>query len=337
MVINFRRKAFNLCTETENVSIQSYSPKPTMVLSQEQVNSMCSKEEYDTLAFGDVEYRALNKLRNSRIQDAFSGELSILVDRDKFCKLCLSENLIRYSNAEEDKKLITANECKEFLRSHSMKVSGKKEELVQRIEVVAPCFWGNKHYIITDKGMSFLRRHWHQRALNNVKTEQDIHNLKLSKYQISESEFNIAKTKIPFDAFDNDVIWSILNDRTLKYSFSKSFAKLRDNYLNMALLLEEEHRYSKALEYFSMVICFDINGYSAFSKPYLIPWIADRVYFLRPHYENTIAEVAYSQCFLKKAYFSEAAFISLINEIVSSEERITPDKAKKLLEKYMFH
>lgn len=332
----YNESEYSHISPKENSFAYSHSAKQTSILSKDRTNDMCSKQEYDDLAFKDIEYRALNKLKNSHIQDTFSGLLSLEIDRKEFCKLCLSKELIRYSNAEEDKKLITVNECKDFLRSNSMKVSGKKAELIQRIDIFSPDFFGKKYYIVTDKGMSFLHRHWEQRTLDNFKTDQDIHCLKLNKYHISESEFNDFKRDLPFAPFDNDVIWGILNDRTLKYSYSASYSDLRENYLNMALLLEEEQHRERALEYFLMVICFDINGYSSLGKPELIQGIAERIYRSRIYYSEDIAVVAYSQSQINKSYFSEDMFLSLVNDIVSSESHISYEQTKDILSAYLF-
>ena len=84
-------------------------------------------------AFSDIEYRALNRLNKSNIDDQFFGELSVRIDRKAFCDFCLSKHLIRFSSPAEDEKLTTIKECKKFLQSESLKTSGSKTELVNRI------------------------------------------------------------------------------------------------------------------------------------------------------------------------------------------------------------
>ncbi len=287
--------------------------------------------------FGDLEYRALNKLKNSKINDEPNGGVFLIIDRKDFCQLCLSQELIRYSSIEEDKQLTTVNECKDFLRANSMKISGKKAELTQRISEKDPSFFGNRHYIITEKGMNLLQNHWDEQTkicLNNL-THQNVLLQKLKKYEITQGEFDAYKGSLPFSPFDNDVIWGILNNRQLKYSISRSFSELRDTYLNMALLLEEEKANDRALEYFLMVICFDINGYSPIRRPVLIGWIAKHIWRLQSNYDTPLGSAAYSQCQIDKIYFSEDKFLSLVNDIVTSKKHISYKQTENWLNKYL--
>ena len=53
-------------------------------------------QDEDSL-FGDLEYRALNKLKNTRVNDQPNGGVFLKIDRNDFCQLCLSQKLIRYS------------------------------------------------------------------------------------------------------------------------------------------------------------------------------------------------------------------------------------------------
>lgn len=295
-------------------------------------------KEYFT--WDDIHYRALNKLKNARTNDNFSGELSMRIDRPKFCDFCLSKNLIRYSTPEEDMELISITECKEFLKKNHLRITGRKADLVQRIFLYDSSFFGSKHYVITETGINTLHKYWELRKLQNNQPEESILDRKLKKYNISLKKYLIVQKELPYSPPINDVVWAILNERTLEYSFNKSYYDLRNNYLNMALLLEEETKYIQALQYFLMVICFDVNGYNfeyqqfgQIGRPNLVHWICDRVYYLRSYYCQSISIVAYSQCQIKKLYCTEINFITLIDDIVNSYKRIDCDKTKELLKK----
>lgn len=288
------------------------------------------------LAFKDIEYRALNKLKNSKTSSLFEGELSLKINRQDFCALCLSYKLIRYSTVEEDKRLFTINDYKEFLCTNSLKTSGKKNELIQRIEHFNSDFFGKKHYILTEKGFEFLHKYWNTREQNNIKSATELHIQKLNKYQIKESEFQRFKEQLSFAPTENDVIWGILNERILYFISGDNYIESRNTYLNMALLLEEEKNPQRALEFFLVVICYDINGYSSQNKPRLIPWIANRIYYSRIHYDINIAIIAYSQCLIPQTIFSESMFLSLINSIVYSEDKLSNNDYEALLNKYLY-
>ena len=115
---------------------------------------------YNELTFSDDEYKALNRLKNAQVGKKFTGLLSMQVDYDSFCDYCLEDDLIRLSTPEEDKALIKLEECKDFLREHSLKVSGRKAELIQKIDEYQPSFFGAHHYILTEKALQLLKSHW---------------------------------------------------------------------------------------------------------------------------------------------------------------------------------
>ena len=285
-------------------------------------------------AFSDIEYRALNRLNKSNIDDQFFGELSVRIDRKAFCDFCLSKHLIRFSSPAEDEKLTTIKECKKFLQSESLKTSGSKTELVNRINERFSYFFGAKHFVLTEYGHTFLQAYWDRRAQDNILSSEEDLQKKLTKYEITKVEYNSFRNGITtFIPSTNDVIWGILNQRTLTYFFSKNYPALRNNYLAIALLLCEEKNHD-ALQYFLITICFDVNGYSLPSgKPHLVSWIAEIVYSLREEYSTVIASVAYSQCIIAKI-ISEHDFISMIEEITIAPCRPTYIDCSNILGHY---
>lgn len=303
-------------------------------------NFMSEINEMGYFSIDDLYYRALNRLKNAKVNGCFEGELSIKINRNNFCNYCLLKDLIRYSTVEEDMELITISECKEFLKANSLKTTGTKPELVHRIVLSEPSFFGAKHYIITTKGLDILQHFWKLRALLNAQTPEEIFRKKIKKYDISYQKYLDTKNEIPFKASVNDVIWGILNERTLEYSYKKSYMDLRNNYFNMGCLLEEEKTYDRALEYFLMATCFDVNGYklqdfAITHGPTLTRGLANRIYYLRSHYSPDIAQIAYSQCNIEKYYFTEMTFVELINDIVTSDHRLSYAEANELIQKYV--
>lgn len=157
---------------------------------------------------------------------------------------------------------------------------------------------------------------------------------KLKKYSISRAEFERKKDNLPYVAPDNDVIWAILIARDTKYSLSKSYPQLRDTYWNMAELLNEEKQFVSALEYYCKIICLEINGISHGGVPTLRQGVANRIYFLREHYDSTISSTAYSQLKVTKRYTSEDAFVDLINDICSSSKQLSHYDTQVLIAKH---
>ena len=254
-----------------------------------------TKSNFNLSSFSDIEYRALNRLNKSKIDEDFQGELYITINRTAFCNFCISQGLIRLSTNAEDQKLLTMSVYKAYLREHHLKVSGNKQELIDRINNFDSSFFGKRHYILTDKGKEFLYSFWASRESHPIPSPEEQLRSKLNNYNIPMSVYNKRKELFSSCYSENDVIWNIFNDRILEYFFQSKYTSLRETYLNMALLLEDDKMYDKAFRYFCMTICFDVNGYSGLNKPTLISWIANRLFYLRQYYSEVLPSITYSQ------------------------------------------
>ena len=296
-----------------------------------------TKSNFNLSSFSDIEYRALNRLNKSKIDEDFQGELYITINRTAFCNFCISQGLIRLSTNAEDQKLLTMSVYKAYLREHHLKVSGNKQELIDRINNFDSSFFGKRHYILTDKGKEFLYSFWASRESHPIPSPEEQLRSKLNNYNIPMSVYNKRKELFSSCYSENDVIWNIFNDRILEYFFQSKYTSLRETYLNMALLLEDDKMYDKAFRYFCMTICFDVNGYSGLNKPTIISWIANRLFYLRQYYSEVLPSITYSQCLFDKQYCSEENFSALINELVTAEKALSNEKCEMLLQKYIFY
>ena len=298
-------------------------------------NTNIQRSDFALKSFDDIEYRALNRLNKSKVNGQFQGELFCKINRAAFCSFCISQDLIRLSTNKEDKKLIPIKDLKVFLQKHHARTSGKKQDLIERVDSIDSSFFGKHYYILTDKGSEFLHEYWDLRAELNTRSAEELLLLKLNRCNITFPAYYKLRKKLSSCYPDNDVIWSLLNDQVLEYSFQKNYASLRETYLNMALILEEDKMYDHAFEYFGMTICFDLNGYSVSEKPQLIPWLATRLICHYEYCSDAMLRVIYSQCRINKLFFSEENFISLINEVVSSKRYLSYIECDNLVLKYI--
>lgn len=186
------------------------------------------KSNFSLNSFSDIEYRALNRLKNAKIDEDFQGELNLTIHRPSFCDFCISEGLIRLSTSTEDQKLLTIAVYKTYLHEHHLKVSGNKQELINRINNFDSSFFGKKHYILTDKGKELLYSFWDSRENRPTLAPEERLKSKLNKYNIPMSIYNKHRQLFPPCYSDNDVIWNIFNDRILEYSFQSKYTDLRE-------------------------------------------------------------------------------------------------------------
>lgn len=156
---------------------------------------------------------------------------------------------------------------------------------------------------------------------------------KLQKYETTKTEYIETRDTLPDYVSENDVIWAILNNRIMLYSNTKSYFNLRNTYLNMALLVEEEKRFDLSLKYYCITVCFDISPFID-DNPILIHWIADKIYFLRDYYDLSISTNAYMECKIEKK-IEKQSFLKLIEHLCSAEKRPSCTNIDKWLKNYI--
>lgn len=154
----------------------------------------------------------------------------------------------------------------------------------------------------------------------------------LMKYEITENEFNKTRGYLPSSTPTNDIFFAIFNARISTYRHSKSYRKLRDTYLSIAILLHDEKKLDQAFNHYCLVICFDINGLTI-GSPLLIQWIVERVFRLKKFYDSFAVNMIYSQCKAPKI-LNKCAFQSLIFDICSLTEPCSYSNVQALLKKY---
>lgn len=112
--------------------------------------------------FKEWHYRALRRLKNNPVNKRFSGKLSIEIDYDKFVNIVQRFGLIEIASYEEAIIARKNDELKSILRENGFKVSGKKEELVNRIleniseNDVRKSRYYSDIFILTSKGESLI-------------------------------------------------------------------------------------------------------------------------------------------------------------------------------------
>lgn len=151
-----------------------------------------------------------------------------------------------------------ANESIASLKNHlkvfSLKVSGNKNELVERLISNVDfnsleSYFPNKYYELTPLGES---------ELNENSYIVYIHKKNLADLDIWK--VNIIANSNPKNSNPYDNIWEYLNKYSLKCYRKKEFGLFRNSRLDMAIFLSDEKKYNHALAMISEVIFYDLNG-----------------------------------------------------------------------------
>lgn len=143
----------------------------------------------------------------------------------------------------------TVKDLKLILQSSGNKISGKKQELVERLINTCDCEYLEKlfhvdYYTLSAKGKNLINDYSDEWMLGNHRN-----------WNIDYEEFIKEKEKDPKKSFF-DICWKILNFRTLDNDPYVG----RNNYYYMYELLMEEKRYDYAIEELLRVIYIDVSG-----------------------------------------------------------------------------
>lgn len=175
----------------------------------------------------------------------------------------------------------TSTAIKEVLKLHSLKLTGKKADLIQRALSEVPeaelCKqFPRRTYELTESGKEAIQSeeyvlYIHRHPYENL----DIWSLNQMVY---------AKPYYPY----RDKIWGFFNKRCGEYAMSGDWGLYRNCRFSMNRFLQEEGKYKDALGMLAEVVYYDLSGMSnGFDMQYL--------YISAPHffpYEDSLATTA---------------------------------------------
>lgn len=254
-----------------------------------------------------------------------------------FHEKLFSEGYLDKAPIHEILKSFKITELKTILKENNLIQSGKKDELIRRIlenisedilfDIQSKC----KLLVLTQKGIALLEEN---------KDYIQLH-LKHSKWDIGIEEYLTTKRKISFKCSFNDVVWGILNDRSIKEYFAKDFSALSSTYYHMFELLEEENKIDQAyvllLQTFYLDICgvdnilntfyeniFDKNEMVNYINKYyeaiftFAPTIIIKIIDYKDYYSDTLIEEVYATLKLPYSICPIELFKEIINDLFSN-------------------
>lgn len=151
---------------------------------------------------------------------------------------------------------LTIPEIKEFLKECGCKLTGKKEELIDRL--FAECDISNigskltqRRYCLTDLGKEEVEREENKYVMFTFK----------KGYSISIYEMNILLYKYnPLNLSYKDFIWRRFLEESDKDLKNLNFGFYRNTRLSMSDFLRDENRDSERLYYLCEVVAYDLSG-----------------------------------------------------------------------------
>ncbi len=176
-----------------------------------------------------------------------------IIDKKQLINELLANSLLRRVTLLEYLNTLKTNELKRILENNNIKNNNSKNKLIQKIidnNIFIDDLFKNEYLIISDSGKKLYEKNIYL---------IDIHK---NKYDIKLEEYYEMSKKLPNSkGFKyEDIVWSILNKKKLKYESNKNYLELYHTYQNIAVFLISENRNKQAIEYIIKSIIYDLIG-----------------------------------------------------------------------------
>lgn len=199
-------------------------------------------------------------------------------DVDKCLLSLLDRGFLQVGNLQSAIEKETATVLKEELKKHGLKVSGKKDELVQRLiaevshEELSSRF-AKRTYQLTELG---------KQALDEEGYVPYIHRHTLEDLDIwSLNKIIHGPPYMPY----RDKIWGYLNKRSMEHFAAGNFGLYRNCRYHMYSFLMEEKKTKDALGMLSEVVFYDLSGLGNNYDPQYLDIFAEHFF---PYKDSTV-------------------------------------------------
>ncbi len=187
-------------------------------------------------------------------------------DVDNCLRSLLEREFLQVGNLQSAIENETATVIKSELKTHGLKVSGKKSELVQRLMAEV------SHEELNSR---FAKRTYQLTELGMVALEEEGYVPYIHRHPIEELDIwslNKIIHEPPCMSY-RDKIWSYLNKRSMEHFSVGNFGLYRNCRYHMYLFLMEEKRLEDALGMLSEVVFYDLSGLdNNYDSQYLHIW-----------------------------------------------------------------
>jgi len=174
-------------------------------------------------------------------------------DVDKCLRSLLDRGFLQIGNLQSTIEKETATVLKEELKKYGLKVSGKKDELVQRLMTEIP------HEELNTR---FTKRTYQLTELGKQALDEEGYVPYIHRHQIEDLDIwtlNKIIHEPPYMPY-RDKIWGYLNKRSMEHFAAGNFGLYRNCRHHMYNFLMEEKNVKDALGMLSEVVFYDLSG-----------------------------------------------------------------------------
>lgn len=176
-------------------------------------------------------------------------------DIDKCLRSLLDRGFLQVGDLQSAIALENATVLKEELKKHGLKVSGKKDELVQRLMAEVP------HEELNTR---FVKRTYQLTEIGKQALEEESYVPYIHRHALEDLDIwslNRIIHEPPYMPY-RDKIWGYLNKRSMEHFAARNFGLYRNCRHHMSTFLMEEKKIKDALGMLSEVVFYDLSGLS---------------------------------------------------------------------------
>ncbi|NPV27417.1 MAG: SAP domain-containing protein [Firmicutes bacterium] len=199
-------------------------------------------------------------------------------DVDKCLRSLLDRGFLQIGNLQSAIEKETATVFKEELKKYGLKVSGKKDELVQRLMTEIP------HEELNSR---FTKRTYQLTELGKQALAEEGYVPYIHRHQIEDLDIwtlNKIIHEPPYMPY-RDKIWGYLNKRSMEHFAAGNFGLYRNCRYHMYNFLMEEKKVKDALGMLSEVVFYDLSGLGNNYEPQYLDIYAEHFF---PYKDSTV-------------------------------------------------
>jgi hypothetical protein len=220
------------------------------LISDEEVKAETDEGKYN-MNIKPVDVIFLERADGHKVGDGFPKYFEYQYDANPSSLL---EKALTINNIEK----IKTSKLKEVLKKHNLKVSGKKQELIERLitnvskEELKTAF-PDSYYILTDKGKSIVQENEH--IIYYHKSQHLKDEISLDKYH------DLLKDKTD-DSAKYDIALELLKNNAMQNRDNGDWGLYRNSLLSKARVYEDKQDNLTALDLYLKICHIDLSGLS---------------------------------------------------------------------------